>query len=72
VSSRIEDARHEVIAASLNLAATEWGNGRQTAAHSMDLDYASDRLDNALRAYVEAVTAPPTPPTSTPEPKETT
>jgi hypothetical protein len=61
------DAHDEVIAASLNFCVTQWGNGRETADASMDLDHASDRLDDALNAYVTAATTPPTP-----EPKETT
>jgi len=61
MSARIEDARYEVIAAALNLAATEWGNGRETADASADLDFAQDRLDDALKAYVTAANTPPTP-----------
>lgn len=55
VSARTSDARDEVIGAALRLVATEWNNGRQTAAHSMDLDWAQDTLDDALQAYSDAV-----------------
>ena len=51
--------RHDVIAAALRLAATEWGNGRLTASDSMDLDFAQDRLDEALAAYVKAANDTP-------------
>lgn len=52
---RPDSTRSAVIAAALRLAASDWGNGRQTAAHSADLDMCEDLLDEALRAYVAAV-----------------
>lgn len=51
-SRAIEEARSNVIKASLDLAATEWDNGRLTADDSSSLDYAHDRLDDALEKFL--------------------
>jgi hypothetical protein len=40
----------------LGLAYVGWGNGRETAYDSMDLDYAYDRFDEALKGYEAAAT----------------
>lgn len=52
-----DQARHNVIKAALRLAASDWGNGRETAYDSMDLDHAHDRFDEALARYVELADA---------------
>jgi hypothetical protein len=52
----MSDRRDDVIKAALNLAATTWDNGRETASASMDLDFAHDRLNEVLKAYVAAAT----------------
>ncbi|MFB4306927.1 hypothetical protein [Actinomadura sp. GTD37] len=70
----MENARTGVITAALNLAATEWGNGRETAGDSFDLDHAQDRMDEALKTYVRTATktADPTSPASNPSEKGST
>lgn len=65
---RLDTARHAVIKACLNLAAVEWGNGRETASGSMDLDFACDQLDEALDEYAQAHAAVSNPPTTKIEP----
>lgn len=54
---KVADARDLVIKASLTLAASEWSNGRETPGDSMDLDFAQDQLDDALKQYVRAANA---------------
>ncbi|KAB2347317.1 hypothetical protein [Actinomadura rudentiformis] len=52
-----EQARQQIIRAALRLAATEWGNGRESAGASMDLDFAHDQFDEALARYVDLADA---------------
>lgn len=53
---KVADARDGVVKAALQLAATEWNNGRETASDSMSLDFAGDQLNSALAEYVRAAT----------------
>jgi hypothetical protein len=52
-----DEAYRAIEKAALFLAFVEWENDRATAAESAALDDASDRLDEALEAYIAAASA---------------